>query len=209
MEKKKKLIIFGNTNYARLVAHYLKQEYEICGFTVDKAYIEGNTFEDKPLIDFESIIDLYPPQEYNMFVAVGYSKRNKLREEIYKRVKNKGYSCINYIHPSCIVPHDIIIGENCILFENVVVQPFVQLANNIIIWSNATVCHDSRICDNVFIGSNACINGFVIVKNNVFLGANSTIRDHVQVEEETLVGCGVAINQNTEKKQVLKAMSPQ
>lgn len=209
MEKKKKLIIFGNTNYARLVAHYLKQEYEICGFTVDKAYIEGNTFEDKPLIDFESIIDLYPPQEYKMFVAVGYSKRNKLREEIYKRVKNKGYSCINYIHPSCIVPYDIIIGENCILFENVVVQPFVQLANNIIIWSNATVCHDSRICDNVFIGSNACINGFVIVKNNVFLGANSTIRDHVQVEEETLVGCGVAINQNTEKKQVLKALSPQ
>ncbi len=199
------IIVFGNSEFTKLTTIYLEKKYNICAYTVNADYITKDSFLSKPLIDFDRINEFYPPDKFKMFISLGYTKRNTLREKIFVEAKSKGYECISYIHPSCLIAPNVQIGENVFMFEMVVVQPFVTIKNNVLIQASAVICHDSQVQDNVFIGSNSCVNGFVTVKNNSFLGSNSTIRDHVVIEQKTLVGAGVTINENTLESQVYKA----
>lgn len=202
------IIVFGNSDFTKLTSIYLEQKYNICAYTVNSDFISTTSFLSKPLIDFEKIEKHYPANKYKMFISLGYTKRNTLRERIYNEAKNKGYTCISYIHPTCIISPDVKIGENVFMFERVIVQPFTKLGNNILVQSSASICHDSIINDNVFIGSNACINGFVTICTNSFIGANATIRDHVTIAKKSLIGAGVVINENTEESYVYKALMP-
>ena len=40
----KKLIIFGNSDFAQLVTYYLEKQYDIVAYCVDNEYILGNSF---------------------------------------------------------------------------------------------------------------------------------------------------------------------
>ena len=82
MQKTKKLVIIGNTGNAKLAHYYFSNdtEYNVLAFSVDEAYISDDTFCDLPVIAFEKIEKLYPTNEYYLFVAIGYSEMNKIRE---------------------------------------------------------------------------------------------------------------------------------
>jgi hypothetical protein len=99
MMKTKKLIIFGNGVIAQLANYYftIDSDYEVVGFTVDKAYIVGDVYEDKPGIPFEEIEEKFPKTGVEIFVALSYDKMNAVREQMYYRVKEKGYTIASYI----------------------------------------------------------------------------------------------------------------
>ena len=88
-----KLVIFGAGDIARLAHYYFTHdsEHEVAAFTADQKYIEDNSFLKLPLIAFEDVAKLYPPQDYKMFVAMSYAKMNKLRAEKYYQAKQLGY----------------------------------------------------------------------------------------------------------------------
>src|SRR5574344_515305 len=97
----KKLILFGIGKVTAVINYYLKRDtdWDICAFCVDKEYLKSNneTFNDKPVVAFEDIEKLYPPEEHSMAIAIGYHKMNKVREARYNTAKEKGYNLINYI----------------------------------------------------------------------------------------------------------------
>src|SRR5207248_11527571 len=47
---------------------------------------------------FEQLETRYPPSSYAMFVAVGFSKLNRIRTELYGLCKRRGYELITYIN---------------------------------------------------------------------------------------------------------------
>ena len=96
----KKILIFGNSDYAKVVTQYLQECYEIVAYVVHRQYLNEKMFLNKPLVAFEDICELYPPHSYQMFVAIGYKQINAIKERIYKSVKESGYKCITYIHSS-------------------------------------------------------------------------------------------------------------
>lgn len=89
----KKLVIFGIGEQAEIAYYYFKNDsnYKVVAFTVDKEYIDKNNLFDLPIIPFEDLTEKFSVNGYEIFIAIGYSKINKIREEKYLACKEKGY----------------------------------------------------------------------------------------------------------------------
>lgn len=194
-----KIILFGTGDIAQLAKYYFDSdsEHEVVAFTVNKNYITGNTFEDKPVFAFENIESKYPPSDYKMFIALSYANMNKVREQKYNEAKAKGYELVSYISSKCTYLSQFKTGDNCFIFEDNTIQPFVKIGSNVTLWSGNHIGHHSTIEDHNFISSHVVISGHCLIKSHSFLGVNSTIGHRVIIEEATLLGAGVVATKDT------------
>jgi sugar O-acyltransferase (sialic acid O-acetyltransferase NeuD family) len=195
-----KLILFGTGDIAQIANYYfgIDSEHEVACFTVDKTFINGKSeYEGKPLIAFEDVLKKYPPSDYKMFIALSYSKMNKLREQKYNEAKSKGYELVSYVSSKCTYLSQHVPGDNCFIFEDNTIQPFVKIGNNVTLWSGNHIGHHSMIDDHNFISSHVVISGHCHVQPNCFLGVNATVGHRVTIARETLLGAGVIISKDT------------
>ena len=202
----KKLIIFGIGEQAEMAYYYFKNDskYDIAAFTVDKKYIDKETFFDLPIVEFESIENVYSEEEYELFIAIGYNKINKLREEKYLLCKEKGYKIASYISSKASIFTDKI-GENCFILEDNTIQPYVTIGNNVTLWSGNHIGHHSTIKSNCFIASHVVISGGCEIGQNTFIGVNATLRDHIKIGKSNVIGAGALILNDTEDNKVYMA----
>ena len=199
-----KIIIFGTGDIAQIANYYFKIDYdhEVVAFTVNKAYLNEKEFEGLPIVSFEEINKLYPPEEYKMFIALSYSKMNKIREAKYHEAKAMGYELVSYISSKCSYLSQYQPGDNCFIFEDNTIQPFVKIGNNVTLWSGNHIGHHSEIDDHNFISSHVVISGHCKIESNCFVGVNSTLAHKVHLAKETLVGAGAIITKDTIEKGV-------
>jgi sugar O-acyltransferase (sialic acid O-acetyltransferase NeuD family) len=200
----KKIIIFGPSILGEIVQHYLTvdSDYEVVAFTANQRFIQEKEFNELPIVPFENIEKDYPPSKYSMFIAIGYQGMSKPREKIYFEAKNKGYKLITYVNSKVSEFGKFEIGDNCFIFENNVIQPFVKIGNNVIMWSGNHIGHGVKIEDNCYISSHVVIAGFAEIGKNSFLGINSTIRDFAKIGKESIIGAGSIILHDTKDKEV-------
>jgi sugar O-acyltransferase (sialic acid O-acetyltransferase NeuD family) len=199
-----KLIIFGLGDIAQIANYYfgIDSGHEVIAFTVDKDYITSTEFEGKPVVPFEEIKKTYSPEEYKMFIAVSYAKMNKVRAEKYHEAKAKGYELVSYVSSHCTYLSQYSCGDNCFIFEDNTIQPFVKIGNNVTLWSGNHIGHHSVIEDHNFISSHVVVSGHCHVQSFCFIGVNATLGHKVTVAEETLIGAGVIQTKDTVSKGV-------
>jgi sugar O-acyltransferase (sialic acid O-acetyltransferase NeuD family) len=202
-----KVIIFGLGDISQIAKFYLDTDdkYQVVAFTIDKAYLKDDIFEGLPVIAFEEIENTYPSSEFKMFIPLSYTKVNKLREQKFLEAKDKGYTFISYISPHATVASNSTIGENCFIFEDNTIQPFVTIEDNCILWSGNHIGHHSTIKANCFIASQVVVSGGVQVGENTFIGVNATLRDHITIGKSNVIGAGALILNDTEENKVYMA----
>ncbi len=195
----KKIILFGHGEIGEVVDFYLKHDsdFRVEAFTIDQSYIKESHFLNRPLVAFEEIEKKYSPSEFAMLVAVGYSNHNELREQKYYEAKAKGYKLISYVHSKIKLWPNVVHGDNCIIFEDNTIQPFVKVGNNVILWSGNHIGHHATIEDHCFVSSHVVISGGVTVGRNSFLGVNSSVRDHIQIGSHNFVAMGAQVKEST------------
>lgn len=200
----KKLIIFGSGDIAQIAKYYfdLDSDYTTVAFTLDKNYLKEDMFEGLPVASFENIESQFPPSEYDMFIALSYADMNTLRERKYNEAKRKGYKLATYISSKCTYLTQYSCGDNCFIFEDNTIQPFVKIGNNVTIWSGNHIGHHSEIRDHNFISSHVVISGHCTVLSNCFIGVNATIGHNVTIEKRNLIGAGAIITKDTEFENV-------
>ena len=201
---KKPLVIFGTGDIAQLAHFYFSRdsEYEVVAFTVDVAYRTETTFCDLPVIDFEEISKYYLPEQCEIFVALSYSKLNAVRKEKYLAAKALGYRIASFISSHATVLNDGRIGENCFIFEDNTIQPFVTIGNNVTLWSGNHIGHHSTIKDHCFIASHVVVSGGVEIGEQCFIGVNATLRDHIKIGERCVIGAGALLLADAEPEGV-------
>ncbi|AKG91247.1 sugar O-acyltransferase, sialic acid O-acetyltransferase NeuD family [Geoglobus ahangari] len=201
MAEGKKVVIFGTSSFAEVAYYYLTKDspYEVVAFTVDRNFITKKEKFGLPVVSFEEVEKIYPPEEFKMFIAVGFGRVNRLRAEKYYQAKEKGYELISYVCSKAIVWDNVKIGDNCFIFEANVVQPFVKIGNNVIIWSGNHIGHHTVIGDHVFIASHAVISGHCKIGAYSFIGVNSTLRDGISIAEDCIIGASALIVKDTQK----------
>ena len=96
-------------------------------------------------------------------------------------------------------------GDNCLIMDEVIVHPFVELGSNIMVWSGAHIGHGSVVGDNCFFASRSLAAGFVTVEANCFIGANSTIRHGLTIGRESIIGAGAVITKDTGERSITAA----
>jgi sugar O-acyltransferase (sialic acid O-acetyltransferase NeuD family) len=198
------VVIFGTGDIAQIVNHYFETDssHEAVAFTVDREFLSNPLFEGKPVVAFEDLAQKYPPTDYQLFIALSYSKMNKLREAKYHEAKARGYQLVSYISSKCTYLSQHETGDNCLIFEDNTIQPYVKIGNNVTLWSGNHIGHHSVIHDHNFISSHVVISGHCVIESNCFVGVNSTLAHQVRLGRETLVGAGAIITKNTDPKSV-------
>src|SRR5690606_19889470 len=128
---KRPLVIFGSGDIAQLAHYYFSTDsnYEVVAFTVDSHYIKESLFCGLPVVAFEDVCRYYPPESNDFFVALSYSKLNALRKEKFLAAKERGYKLVSFISSRATVLNNGQIGENCFIFEDNTIQPFVRIGN--------------------------------------------------------------------------------
>ena len=192
---KKPLVIFGSGDIAQLGHYYFSTDsnYEVVAFTVDGNHITEPEFCGLPVIAFEDVAKKYPPNSYDFFVALSYSKLNAVRKEKFLAAKELGYKLVSFISSRATVLNEGKIGENCFIFENNTIQPFVTIGDNVTLWSGNHIGHHSVIHDHTFIASHVVISGGVEIGEQCFVGVNATLRDHIKIGDRCVVGAGALL----------------
>jgi sugar O-acyltransferase (sialic acid O-acetyltransferase NeuD family) len=192
---RKDLIIFGIGQYADQANFYFSSDgiHRVAAFTVDEAFIAGDSFCGCPVIPFEEIAASFGPSTSAMFIAIGYQRVNAVRAEKYRAAKANGYRLASYVHPTALVSQGVQVGDNSLIGEMSLVRPFAQLGNNVQIGAQAHVGHHAIVHDHCWLVSQSVICGSVEIGESCFIGANATIRNHVKVGQQCVVGAGAVI----------------
>jgi len=202
-----KVVVFGVSQWAELAHFYLTHDspHEVVAFTLDRDYLEQNEYKGLPVVPYDEIEKIYPPDQFKMFIPMSFKRMNHVRAEKYADAKRRGYELISYVSSKATTFPDFECGDNCFIFEDNTIQPFVKLGNNIVMWSGNHIGHHSVIKDHVMITSHVVISGCCTIEPYCFFGVNATIRDETVIARETLVGMGVTILKDTKEFEVYKA----
>lgn len=203
----KPLLIFGTGEMAEVAHFYFTHDAKtpVAAFTVDREYVQSESFLGTPVIAFQDIQDRFGPGEYDMMIAVGYAQLNKARASRCADAKAKGYRLASYVSSKATVWPGLVVGENCFILEDNTIQPFATIGNNVTLWSGNHIGHHSRIGDNCFITSHAVVSGGVVVGENSFIGVNATVRDHVSIGRFSVIGAGALVTSDVPEFGVVAA----
>jgi sugar O-acyltransferase (sialic acid O-acetyltransferase NeuD family) len=196
--KNKKLIIFGDSAFAEIAYEYFTydSDYEVVAFTVTEEFLKKDNLFGLPIIAFEKINTIFSPKEYAMHIALTYSNLNRTRAHFYEKAKEKGYTLANYISSKAFVWRNVELGDNCFVFEDNTIQPFVKIGSNNVFWSGNHIGHHSVIGSHNFISSHVVISGFCTIGNANFMGVNSTMGNNISIGNDCLIGSAVHIVKN-------------
>lgn len=201
----KQLVIFGTAEIAELAYYYFSHdsEYEVVAFTVDDDYVNSETLLGLPVVPFSQIAKRYPPLQYEMHVALSYSRLNQLRQEKYEQTKEKGYTLASYVSSKSVTWPDLTIGDNCFILENQTIQPTVKIGSNVMIWSGNHIGHGSVIGDHTYIASHVVISGHCTIGQRCFFGVNATVRDFCSIGNDCFITMDASITRNVSEGAVV------
>lgn len=200
------LVIVGDGEFAEIAYEYFTHDspHTVAGFTVERPCLTKSELFGLPVVPFDEVEQHFEPSRYRSFVAVTYTQLNRVRARLYRETKAKGYRPISYVSSRAFVWHNAVIGENCFIFENNVIQYRAEIGNNTILWSGNHIGHRSVVRDHCFISSHVVVSGYCDIGESCFVGVNSSIGDRVTIGRDCVIGAGTVIVKDTEAGKVYK-----
>ena len=183
-----KIILFGSGQNASVAYAYFTHE--------------ADTLFGLPIVPFEEIEYMYPPDQYKMHIPISYRSVNKLRAEKYDQARAKGYQLASYVSSRAVTWPELVIGDNCAILENSVIQPFATIGNNVTIGCGSYIGHHCVVEDHCYFSARVALSGYITVGAYSFIGTNATVRDGITVAPESVIGAGALILRNTRPRGV-------
>ena len=206
---RQEIVIFGTGDMAQVAAVYIRahSDLNIVGYTVDESYKSGDTFDGLPLVPWETLEKVFPPDKVKLLGPLTYQRMNTIRRDRYLEGKARGYSFASFIHPDCNIYTDKI-GENCLILERNVIQPFSSIGNNVIIWSGSHVGHHAQVGDHVFISTYVGIGGSAVIGDECHLAGRAGVVHGVTVGPRCAILNGVTLTRSLPEGSVISAELP-
>jgi sugar O-acyltransferase (sialic acid O-acetyltransferase NeuD family) len=191
----KPLLIFGLGELPDQANYYFAQHAgrRVEAFTVDPAYATVGQFAGLPVLAFDEAQRRFPPATHDLFVAVGYSQRNRGRQRVVELAQALGYTLPSFIHESAVLARNVTLGANCMVRELAAVSPFARVGNGVIIGMQVGVSHHVRIGSHVWLSAGSIVCGSAAIGERCFIGANATVRDKVSVGPGCIIGAGALV----------------
>ena len=199
-----KIIIFGTTQFSRIIAKHIEDENagEIVAFCVNERFLEETELDSKKIVAFEKLRDLFDMNECSILNTLGYSKMNQTRSKVSYECLDMGYRLYSYISKNAKV-YSKLTGFNNIVMPGAFIGYDVTAGNNNVFYSGCMLTHDITVGNNNFIAANSTFGGNVKIGNNCFIGLNATVKNQVTLADKTLVGAGAYVNFNTKEGNVV------
>ena len=197
--EKVSVVIFGAERFSSLAWYCLSHDsnYQVIAFTVDRSYIRTSIHEGLPVRPFEDLALHHPPGSVKLLIPLGYRAINGLRRQRYETAKWQGYEFVSYVSSRASTWPDLQVGENCMIYEHAIIQPFARIGNSIIIRSGAHISHHCQLDDHVFIAAGVTLGGGVRVCEQAFVGLAAVLRDGLTIAPRSFIGAGAVVMSNT------------
>lgn len=205
----KPIVLFGTGKIAEVIHHLMVHEagITVAGFTVDPEYVGDGKKEGLPVVAFSEVVKHFPPENFDLFVALGYHDMNALRANKMAEAKAKGYALPAFIHPQSGLPKGTPVGENSFVMRDVHIHPKVTIGSDVFVWSGAIIGHHTTIADHNWITSGANIAGACIIGEHCFLAINATISHGVRIGRRCFIGANALVTKDMTDEQVTIAQS--
>lgn len=198
-----RIVIIGKGGHAGSLVDILEREkkYEIAGYVVNDK--QENAGEKYPVIGSdEDLEQVFQSGIKNAAMGIGFLGKSDLREKLWKRLKEIGFSFPVICDPSAVLAQNASIEEGCFVGKGAIVNVNASIGRMCIINSGAIVEHDCSVGDfsHVSVGSVLC--GDVHVGRSVFIGANATVIQGKNIGNNCIVGAGTTIRKNMKDNQM-------
>jgi sugar O-acyltransferase (sialic acid O-acetyltransferase NeuD family) len=196
--------LFGVGGGADTACRYFTKDsdHQVVAYTLDADRRDRSVHNGCPVVDFETVQDSYPPDEYKMFILLSFDGMNELRIKKYEQARAKGYSFVSYVASNISRLEELQVGQNCFILENQTLNFDVKIGDNVVMWSGNHVGDRSTIGDHVWISSQVAIGGDVTIGTSCFIGMHATIGHGVSIGDMNFIGAGSLITKNTKNDAV-------
>ncbi len=194
----KKTVIVGASPFSSMMRAYMEHAgRDVVAYAVESHFRQQDTFDNRPLIDFEALPRLFPATQYCILNTIGYVKMNGCRKRLFLQCKEWGYTLVSYIHPSAMIASPI--GDGCIILENCIVGMRNVIGDGCLMYGGVNISHDCLVGDFSYWGPGAISCGNVVIGSRCFIGAGAILRNRIQIAESCLIGAGVFMNHSIEE----------
>ncbi len=202
----RKILIFGTGDMGELCHLLLTEDAgrEVAAFCVERRFLSGPEFRGLPVLPFESIASTHPPDRFEMLVALGPGERNRLRARVFAAAAALGYDFASYIHSTVKRHGSTTMGRNCLVFENVALQPWARLGDDVVVRPLAYVGHHAVIGDHGFVAPHASLLGHSSIGERGFVGAGAVIGPRVEVGRDSIIGANAAVMSSLPARSVVR-----
>jgi len=180
---KEKIVLIGGGGHCHSVIDVIEQEnkYEIIGIVDIKENI-GKKVLNYEVVACDDDLETIFLSCKNALITVGHIESNKIRIDIYNKLKQIGFNLPVIVSPLAYVSKYADADEGTIIMHHVLVNANVKIGKNCIINTKALIEHDCIIEDNCHISTASVINGGVTVKENSFFGSNATSKQAIEID---------------------------
>lgn len=195
-----KIVIYGLSAFSAMMYHNFTRysQTSVVAFCVDQEYMQETSFCGLPVVSFQDVAELYPVEDYKMFVAIGFS-RMRNRAVMFDKAKAQGYTLVNFISPKAIVREDLVIGENNVIQSSVDIDMFVTIGNNNVFWTSSILGHNLVVGNHNYVSGNCGLGGNCIIGDACFIGNAAVMVNNINIADETYLVTGSVIVRSTEE----------
>ena len=179
----KSIYIYGASGHGLVVADVAKS----CGYE-NIVFLDDDT--SKGFLTFD---DIKENRDYHIAFGIG---NNQIREKLYKKVKENGFSTPTLIHPSSIISSSARIEEGTVVMPNVVVNAKGFIGKGVILNSSCVIEHESVIGDFVHISPKVAIAGDVRIGDFTHIGIGSSVIQCLEIGKNSIIGSGSVVVKN-------------
>lgn len=192
------IILLGLGGHARSVVDSIEQNglYHIVGF-LDTEEMQGKYFRDYKVLDTDDALEEYYNKGIqNAFITIGYMGKNDIRNKLYCRLKQIGYTLPNIIDESAVMALDVGLEDGIFIGKRAIINANARIRRLCIVNTGAIVEHDCEVgaFSHISVGSILC--GGVCVGEKTFVGANTVVIQGKSIGSQCIIGAGTTVTKN-------------
>jgi len=188
------VIIIGAGGHGKVVLDILQRDSDadLIGFVDDDINSHDKIIDGLQVLgNINSLPKLIAVYKVDAaIIAVG---DNKVRAELFDKMKGLGLKLKRAIHPNALIARDVEIGEGVVIAAGAVINTGTRIGNNVIINTGAVIDHDNVIEDNAHISPGVKLAGRVTIGKYTHVGLGATIVEDLTIGENTTIGAGAVV----------------
>lgn len=192
----KKVIIFGASGHARVIADIVKKSNdELVGFLDDNLDIQGNLiFDNKIVLGTTKEEDVKKYEDCYFIIGIGSNKVRKLIANKYPNLK--WYTAI---HPNAIIGDEVLIDEGSVIMAGVIINTGTKVGKHCIVNTSVSLDHDNVLEDYVHISPGSHLAGNVKVSEETWICTGVTVINNITIAKNNVIGAGAIVIKDIEE----------
>lgn len=196
------LIIGGGGHAAALAEILIKQNKPLLGVVAPDILAGHAIFDTVQHYLLDDDVLAFSANEVLLVNGIGAMPRQTLREKVYTRFSELGYTFATVIADSALVSDYSLLAKGAQIMNNAVINIGSEIGENTIINTSVSVDHDCIIGAHCHIATGSTLSGQVIVENNVHIATGSSIINDVTIGCNTIIGVGANITKSIPKSSI-------